>query len=160
DWSQIKELKKRVNFPIVGNGDVQTIDDVYRMKEQTGCDLVMSGRGLAARPWMLWQLAEDQALEMPDELRHREAPRSSVEEGAEYGRALQKLIQFSGEAFSEDLALRKLRFYIRTTSVWLLFGHTLVSISTKAKNLTELQSMSLDFFKQPQEMTGWTELRQ
>ncbi|MFN8846106.1 MAG: tRNA-dihydrouridine synthase family protein, partial [Bdellovibrionales bacterium] len=111
-------------------------------------------------PWMLWQLAEDQALEMPDELRHREAPRSSVEEGAEYGRALQKLIQFSGEAFSEDLALRKLRFYIRTTSVWLLFGHTLVSISTKAKNLTELQSMSLDFFKQPQEMTGWTELRQ
>ncbi|MFN8848043.1 MAG: tRNA-dihydrouridine synthase family protein, partial [Bdellovibrionales bacterium] len=51
DWSQIKELKKRVNFPIVGNGDVQTIDDVYRMKEQTGCDLVMSGRGLAARPW-------------------------------------------------------------------------------------------------------------
>ena len=49
DWSQIKTLRESVDFPIVGNGDIQTAEDVYQMKEQTGCDLVMSGRGLAAR---------------------------------------------------------------------------------------------------------------
>ena len=160
DWSQIAELKKRVDFPIIGNGDVQTLDDYYKMKDQTGCDLVMSGRGLAARPWMLWQLAEDLSLNLPIELKSRQAPRTALEEGAEYGRALQKLIQFSEEAFKEELALRKIRFYIRTTSVWLLFGHTLVSISTKAKTLNELRLSVSEFFNQPQEMTGWTELRQ
>lgn len=160
DWSQIRDLKARVSFPVVGNGDIQTLQDVYQMQNETGCDLVMSGRGLAARPWMVWQLAEDLGLSMPEEYARREAPRTSLEEGAEYGRALLKFIDFCEESFHPDLAMRKIRFYLRTTSVWLLFGHTLISISTKAKELTQLREGVRLFFEAPQEMTGWTELRQ
>lgn len=160
DWSQIRDLKARVSFPVVGNGDVQTVQDAHRMKEETGCDLVMSGRGLAARPWMLWQMGEDLGWAPPTHHRGSTAPRTPLEEGAEYGRALLFFIDLCEESFNHDLALRKIRFYIRTTSVWLLFGHTLVSISTKAKTLGELKVMVAEFFKGPQEMTGWTELRQ
>ncbi len=160
DWSQIKTLREAVSFPVVGNGDIQTVQDVYQMQEQTGCDLVMSGRGLAARPWMLWQMAEDRGLELPEALRNREAPRTPEEEGAEYGRCLLQFSELCEKYFGEDLGLRKVRFYIRTTSVWLQFGHTLVSLSTKSRNFEELRNNLLDFFKVPQVMHSYTELRQ
>ncbi len=160
DWSQIKALREAVDFPIVGNGDIQTAQDVYNMKEQTGCDLVMSGRGLAARPWMLWQLGEDLGFEMPEHLKHRDAPRTQEEEGAEYGRALMKFSDLCQKYFGEDLGMRKVRYYIRTTAVWLQFGHTLGSISTKSKNFLELNQNLGDFFKSPQIMFEYTQLRQ
>ncbi len=160
DWSQIKSLRQAVDFPIVGNGDIQTAQDVYNMIEQTGCDLVMSGRGLAARPWMLWQIGEDMGFEMPEHLKNLEAPRTQAQEGAEYGKCLLKFIDIAEKYFGEDLALRKIRFYIRTTAVWLQFGHALGSISTKAKTLAELKPMVQDFFKNEQIMVSYTELRQ
>ena len=160
DWSQIKALREAVDFGVVGNGDIQTSDDVYQMKEQTGCDLVMSGRGLAARPWMLWQIAEDQGFEIPEHLKNREAPRTPEEEGAEYGHCLLRFCELCEKYFGEDLGLRKVRFYIRTTNVWLQFGHTLTSISAKSRNFKELKNNLRDFFKVPQAMYAYTELRQ
>lgn len=160
DWSQIKTLRESVDFPIVGNGDIQTAQDVYQMQEQTGCDLVMSGRGLAARPWMLWQLGEDLGFQMPEHLKNREAPRTQEEEGAEYGRCLLRFIELCEKYFGEDLGMRKVRFYIRTTAVWLQFGHTLGSISTKSRTFSELKINTQEFFKHPQVMVQYTELRQ
>jgi tRNA-dihydrouridine synthase len=160
DWSQIKALHEAVDFPIVGNGDIQTAQDVYNMQEQTGCDLVMSGRGLAARPWMFWQIAEDKGLEIPEHLKSREAPRTEEEEGAEYGRCLLEFSDLCEKYFGEDLGLRKVRFYIRTTGVWLQFGHTLSALSAKSKNFEELRKNLGDFFKVSQAMHQYTELRQ
>lgn len=160
DWSQIRQLREAVDFPIVGNGDVQTARDAYKMLEETGCDLVMSGRGLAARPWMFWQMGEDLGWPMPEHLRGRTAPRTPEEEGAEYGVCLLKFIDLCEKYFGPDLGMRKVRFYIRTTSCWLLFGQALISVSTKSKNFAELKSGVQEFFSRPQEMSGWTELRQ
>ncbi len=58
DWSVITDLKKHVGnaFPIIGNGDVKTVDDATRMLETTGCDYVMIGRGALGNPWLFRQL--------------------------------------------------------------------------------------------------------
>lgn len=53
NWSQIRDLKERLSIPVIGNGDVQVWQDALRMRQETNCDSVMVGRGLAARPWML-----------------------------------------------------------------------------------------------------------
>jgi nifR3 family TIM-barrel protein len=58
DWEQIKQLHQAVDFPVIGNGDVQTVEDAIAMLQETGCDMAMAGRGLAARPWMLWQMGK------------------------------------------------------------------------------------------------------
>lgn len=58
DWSQIKKVRENLTIPVVGNGDVQTADDVFEIMNSTGCDAVMVGRALAARPWLLWQVGE------------------------------------------------------------------------------------------------------
>jgi tRNA-dihydrouridine synthase B len=38
--------------PVVGNGDVLTVDDYFAMREETGCDAVMIGRGAIGNPWL------------------------------------------------------------------------------------------------------------
>lgn len=160
DWEQIRQLKAAVDFPIIGNGDVQTSEDARQMLTETGCDLVMAGRALAARPWMVWQLGEDLGFAPPPSHAGEKAPRTPLEEGAEYGRSLIALLRHAREYFREDLVLRKIRFHIRTTAVWLPFGQTVVSISTKAKSLDELESGLMKFFESPVEMSPRTELRQ
>ena len=51
NWQYIKELKKACTIPIIGNGDVQSGDDMLRMFEQTECDAVMVGRAAIGNPW-------------------------------------------------------------------------------------------------------------
>ena len=54
-WELIKLLKETVSIPVVGNGDIQTPDDVLRMFEETGCDAVMIGRAALGNPWIFSQ---------------------------------------------------------------------------------------------------------
>jgi nifR3 family TIM-barrel protein len=57
DWSRIARLKDAVRIPVVGNGDVETPEDVLRMFRETGCDAVMCGRATMKNPWIFRQAA-------------------------------------------------------------------------------------------------------
>jgi len=52
NWDAIAEVKSLVKIPVIGNGDVKRVADIRRMKEYTGCDAVMIGRGAIANPWI------------------------------------------------------------------------------------------------------------
>ena len=45
DWDIIAQVKDAVSIPVIGNGDLLDAKDVIAMKEQTGCDGFMIGRG-------------------------------------------------------------------------------------------------------------------
>jgi nifR3 family TIM-barrel protein len=45
-------------IPLVGNGDVTSVEDYLRLREYTGCDAVMIGRGALGNPWLFARLAE------------------------------------------------------------------------------------------------------
>lgn len=47
----IKEVKENVKIPVIGNGDVKTIDDLEKMIS-TGVDLIMIGRASFGNPWI------------------------------------------------------------------------------------------------------------
>lgn len=53
DWSLIKKVKESVNIPVIGNGDVTSCYEAEKMLAETGCDLVMIGRGLLGNPWLI-----------------------------------------------------------------------------------------------------------
>lgn len=58
DWGLIKELKKVIKIPLVGNGDIQTPEDAKQMINDTGCDFVMIGRGAMGNPFLFKQINE------------------------------------------------------------------------------------------------------
>lgn len=57
DWSWIAKVKRAVSIPVLGNGDVASASDALRMYDETGCDLVMIGRGALGCPWLFAQVA-------------------------------------------------------------------------------------------------------
>lgn len=52
NWNIIKEVKKSVSIPVIGNGDVTSPKLAKKMLDETGCDAVMIGRGALGNPWI------------------------------------------------------------------------------------------------------------
>ena len=52
----IREVKQAVKVPVIGNGDITDGKSAAKMLEETGCDLVMVGRGALGRPWVFKQI--------------------------------------------------------------------------------------------------------
>jgi len=51
-WDVIADVVDAVRIPVVGNGDVSSVDDARAMVAATGCASVMIGRGALGRPWI------------------------------------------------------------------------------------------------------------
>ena len=73
DWQVIAQVKKAVNIPVIGNGDIRCGADAIRMMDQTGCDGVMIARGALGNPWIfaeataLWEAELGSPLPNADE---------------------------------------------------------------------------------------------
>src|SRR5215211_1680965 len=52
NWDEIARVVEALEIPVIGNGDVQTADDIVRMREHTGCAGIMVGRGAFGNPWL------------------------------------------------------------------------------------------------------------
>ncbi len=52
NWDEIARVVEALEIPVIGNGDIQTADDVVRMVEHTGVAAVMVGRGSFGNPWL------------------------------------------------------------------------------------------------------------
>ena len=90
DWSHIKILKDNLKIPVIGNGDVKTVDDFIRMKQETNCDGVMIGRAIVGNPFLI--------KEIDNYLNHKEKIEVSIDDRFAYClKHAQKLITLQGE---------------------------------------------------------------
>lgn len=71
DWKRIQRAVNAISIPVIGNGSVQTPQDIEKMRKETGCEAVMVGRAAIGNPWFFaqwkaWHEGEAQ-VPMPNE---------------------------------------------------------------------------------------------
>jgi tRNA-dihydrouridine synthase C len=58
-WKPIGEVRARLGIPVVANGEIWTIDDLRRCRDETGCRHFMLGRGAVADPTLAHAAAQE-----------------------------------------------------------------------------------------------------
>ncbi len=157
DWSLVNEAKSWLKIPIIANGDVQTATDIDNYFSVSGADAIMIGRALNARPWLLWQWGQAKGFLNP--IGKEICPMSPIEEGREYGISMLRLLDLLEMYFGTMEAVKKFRFHIRMSHMWLDFGHSLISIVGRSQDINVIRKDWIEFFEKPQRMNPKTLLR-
>ena len=56
DLDIIKKVKEAVSIPVIGNGDITSIESAENMLNYTGCDAIMIGRGVLGNPFLMKEI--------------------------------------------------------------------------------------------------------
>ena len=56
DYEAIREAKESVKIPIFANGDITSAQKASKVKEITGCEGLMIGRGAVGNPWIFYEI--------------------------------------------------------------------------------------------------------
>src|SRR3954470_7973747 len=73
-WDEIAAVVDALEIPVLGNGDIKTPHDAFRMRQETGCDAVMIARGSFGQPWIFDQtrdLLEGRPMRPEPSVEHR-----------------------------------------------------------------------------------------
>ena len=66
-WEEIAKAREAVKAKVIANGEIWTVADYWRCREVSGCEDVMIGRGLIARPDLARKIkASQQGVEVAD----------------------------------------------------------------------------------------------
>lgn len=57
NWELIRAVKDAVSIPVIANGDVTDAESFQGIRETTGCDAVMIGRGAIGNPWVFEEIS-------------------------------------------------------------------------------------------------------
>jgi tRNA-dihydrouridine synthase len=148
DWGVIARLKREIRVPIIGNGDVETGEDIERMREVSSCDRVMVGRALLAKPWLL-RHRPGSGMRDPDPYEQHEL----------YGQFLRGVLERLKEAYPLEAGLRRMRFLVVYSKHWVEFGEHLYGRVMASKDYEELEAALTRFFSSKQRILARTALR-
>ena len=128
DWSKIAAVKRAVDIPVVGNGDVVDAKSAMDMMKETDCDFVMIGRGALGNPWIFKEVvAAWRGEELPP-------PPTKEEKKLMMVRHLQDLADLKGEY----AAVREMRKHVG----WYLKGvHGAAAFRGKVNQITDITEL-------------------
>ncbi|WP_092064592.1 tRNA dihydrouridine synthase [Desulfonauticus submarinus] len=122
-WEYISVVKQSVSIPVLGNGNVFSIEDVKKMFQQTGCDGVALGRIAAARPFIFAQITQGFQPTIQT-----------------YYYIARKMCLYLFEFYEPTRALRLFKKWLPYFGSNFDFGLELISILSKAKDKNEILS--------------------
>ena len=132
DWDIIEAVKKAIDIPVIGNGDIRSAGDAMQMMKDTGCDGVMIGRGALGNPWLMGEILSClTGRKMP-------APPSLLEKFTIIARHLEKEIEYYGEGRGSRNFRKHLLWYTKGLPEGARFRSMAGSLEEKETILREL----------------------
>ena len=107
DWDIIREVKRSVGIPVIGNGDITSAADAAKMYEHTGCDLVMVGRGALGNPWIFREINSLIGYDRPS------LPVSHAERITVLLRHVRMMCEYKGEKIAMSEARKHAAWYFK-----------------------------------------------
>ena len=131
DRGIIKDVKDALSVPVIASGDVTDAASGMSMLEETGCDMVMIGRGALGNPWIFRELdAAWKGEEIP--------PRPSEEEKISMMiRHLEMLCGLKGER----TGVREFRKYIMRYTKGMRGAAAVRRLANEAADLREMKEV-------------------
>lgn len=134
DWNLLEHLGKHSPLPIIGNGDLHTVNFTREKMQTTNCQALMLGRGPLRNPFLFLE----PYIEEGEDLHF--TPEDHLE-------VMQKLVEYSGPYAHTD---HTLLISIRKHLIWMAAGYDNVSyfrdLIFKTPDLTETMKISEEFF--------------
>lgn len=135
DWSYIRNLKKSLTIPVIGNGDIWSAADALRMAEETGCDAVMIGRGMMGNPYLISEAAAllEEGRQLP--------PETIAERLQIAARHLDLVCQYKGEAVAVREMRKHFSWYLKGMRGAARLREQINQATTRTQLLNILQQM-------------------
>ena len=136
DWDIIKEVKKNLTIPVIGNGDIISPETAEKMIDYTGCDGIMIGRAAEGNPWIFKRTAHyfktGEILPLP-------TPEEKFEIMKKH---MKMLVDFKGEF----IGIREMRKHIAWYTKGLKDSSELRVKVNKTESYDELLNLISDYF--------------
>jgi len=129
-WSYVGMLKRELNIPVIGNGDIRDRRDVLRHLSRTGCDGVMIGRMAVQKPWIF-----------------REAAGMDASMDVDMGKVWQDFLGLLEIHLPSERRLGRLKEFTHYYARNFRFGHSLAVSVQNAEDMDEAASRAADFFE-------------
>lgn len=67
-WDRLGRIQQALTIPVIANGEIWTVDDARRCRQESGCHSLMLGRGLVADPGLALAILADGGDHLAPEL--------------------------------------------------------------------------------------------
>jgi tRNA-dihydrouridine synthase C len=114
-WPLVGRVREQLAVPVVANGDIRTLADFRRCRDETGCRHYMLGRGALADPHLARRVAADLGL----------APSAELPAPVDWAAELRRLGDWTPGFFDQrpDRAVLRLKQWLRIASACGMFAH-------------------------------------
>ena len=96
DWEHVKILHENLKIPVIGNGDIRSLDDYIKHKDD--CDAIMIGRGLVGNPFLIRDINDYEKGKETKEVTYKEKIKACLKHA-------KSLVELKGE----QIAVKEMR---------------------------------------------------